>query len=163
MAPRVEREISTDYWRRNMDRRKMLASAGAVAVAGAVSSVASAQETKVRKHASTLASMHQKCLEACQNCESTCNETVNHCMTHLAKGTKEHAACAAIAMSCQEFCSLSAQIIARSCSLASAACTACAKACDACAAECEKIKTDQQMLACAKACRDCATSCRSMA
>lgn len=145
-----------------MDRRKMLASAGAVAAAGAVSGVVSAQEPKTDQRASGLSAMDQKCLEACQDCEATCNETVNHCMAHLAKGMKEHAPCAAIAMSCQEFCSLSTQIIARSCSLASAACTACAKACDACAAECEKIKSDPQIVACAKACRDCATSCRSM-
>jgi hypothetical protein len=149
-----------------MERRNMLATAGAFAAAGAVSGIALGQEPKSKvqgsKRVSTLTPMIERCLEACQNCESICNETVNYCMTHLSKGHKEHAACASVAMSCQEFCSLSTQIIARSCELASVSCAACAKACDACAAECEKIKTDQQMMACAKACRDCATSCRSM-
>lgn len=146
-----------------MDRRKMLMSAGGVAVAGAISSFAVAQELKTKTRASSLPPMSERCLEACQNCEATCNETVNYCMTRLSKGHKDHATCAAIAMSCQEFCSLSTQIIARSCSLASVACVACAKACDACAAECEKMTSDEQMMVCAKACRECATSCRSMA
>ena len=145
-----------------MDRRRMLASAGAVAVAGMVSGVAQAQEKSSIKSASTMDKMHQECLDACQSCEVTCNQTVNHCMTHLSQGHKDHAACAALAMSCQEFCGLSAKLIARSCTLAPDACAACAKACDACAAECEKMKTDEQMSACAKDCRKCAAACRKM-
>jgi hypothetical protein len=89
--------------------------------------------------------------------------TVNYCVTHLASGRKEHAACAAMAMSCQDFCGLCVKLVARSCTLAQAACEACAKACDACAAECEKMKTDVQMGACAKQCRECAAACRKMA
>ena len=145
-----------------MDRRKMFASAGALAVAGMVSGVAQGQEKSPTKPASNLDKMHQDCLDVCQSCEVTCNVTVKHCMTHLSQGHKDHAACAELAMSCQEFCGLSAKLIARSSTLAPDICAACAKACDACATECEKMKTDEQMIACAKACRECATACRKM-
>ncbi len=147
-----------------MDRRNMLVSAGAVALAGVAAGVSRGQESgAATKSTAGLDKLHQSCLEISQNCESTCNATVNHCMTHLAEGHKEHAACAAVAMSCQEFCGLSAKLIARSCTLAPAACQACATACDACATECEKMKSDAQMTACGKACRECAAACRKMA
>ena len=146
-----------------MDRRTILASAGAVAAAGVLAGVTRGQEKGSSSKTSVgLDKMHAACLEACQDCEAKCNETLNYCMTHLSQGHKDHAACAAIAMSCQEFCSLSTQLIARSRTLAPAACAACAKACDACATECEKMKSDEQIIACAKACRECATSCRKM-
>lgn len=146
-----------------MDRRNMLVSAGAIAVVGMAAGVAQAQGKSSTMTASKLDKMHQDCLDACQRCEATCNETVKHCMTHLSQGHKDHAGCAEIALSCQDFCGLSAKLIARSCTLAPSACAACAKACDACAAECEKMKTDEQMVACANACRECAAACRSMA
>jgi len=147
-----------------MDRRTILASAGVAAAAGVFAEVMQGQEKVAsQKTAIGLDKMHAACLEACQDCEAMCNEIINYCMTHLSQGHKDHAACAAIAMSCQEFCSLSTQLIARSCTLAPAACVACAKACDACASECEKMKSDEQMVACAKACRECAASCRKMA
>ncbi|MBL8855783.1 MAG: four-helix bundle copper-binding protein [Planctomycetaceae bacterium] len=146
-----------------MDRRYMLASAGAVVLAGAAARGAFGQEVgAVSKPTALLDKMHQDCLDICQRCEATCNVTLHYCMTHLANGHKEHAACAALAMSCQDFCGLSAKIIARSCTLTSAACEACAKACEACATECEKMKSDEQMAACAKQCRECAASCRKM-
>lgn len=146
-----------------MDRRHMLASAGAVALAGVAASVSRGQESgAASKPTAALDKMHQECLDICQRCEATCNTTVNYCVTHLANGHKEHASCAAIAMSCQDFCGLSAKLIARSCTLTPAACEACAKACEACAAECEKMKSDAQMVACAKDCRDCAAACRKM-
>lgn len=146
-----------------MDRRHMLASAGAVALAGVAASVSRGQERGADAKSPTgLDRMHQDCLDICQRCEATCNVTVNYCMTHLADGHKEHAACAAMALSCQDFCGLSAKVIARSSTLVPAACEACAKACEACAAECEKMKSDSQMTACAKQCRECAASCRKM-
>jgi hypothetical protein len=146
-----------------MDRRTILTSAGALATAGVLAGVTQAQDKRSSsKTSSGLDKMHAACLEACQDCAAKCNETVNYCMTHLSQGHKDHAACAAVAMSCQEFCSLSTQLIGRSCTLAAAACNACATACDACASECEKMKGDEQMIACAKVCRECADSCRTM-
>jgi len=147
-----------------MDRRNLLASAGAVTLASVAAGVSHGQERgTASKSTASLDKMHQDCLDICQSCEAACNVTVNYCVTHLASGHKEHAACAAMAMSCQDFCGLSAKLIARSCTLAPAACEACAKACEACATECEKMKSDAQMAACAKLCRECAAACRKMA
>ncbi len=146
-----------------MDRRTILTTASAIAAAGFLAGVTQAQEKGASsKKSSGLDKMHAACLKACQDCAAKCNETVNYCMSHLSQGHKDHAACAALAMSCQEFCSLSTQLIARSCKLAPAACEACATACDACASECEKVAADEQMTACAKVCRQCAESCRTM-
>ena len=147
-----------------MDRRNLLASAGAVALASVAAGISHGQEGgAASKSEPALNKMHQDCLDICQSCEATCNMIVNYCVTHLASGHKGHAACAAMAMSCQDFCGLSAKLVARSCTLAPAACEACAKACEACAAECEKMKTDAQLAACAKQCRECAAECRKMA
>lgn len=63
------------------------------------------------KPAVGLDKMHQECFDICQRCEATCNVTLHYCMTHLASGHKEHAACAALAMSCQDFCGLSAKLL----------------------------------------------------
>lgn len=146
-----------------MDRRTILTSASALAAAGVLAGVAQAQGKETSSKTSAgLDKTHADCLKACQDCAAKCNEIVHYCMGHLSQGQKDHAACAALAMSCQEFCSLSAQLIARSCMLAPAACKACVTACDACASECEKAKADEQMIACARACRQCAESCRMM-
>lgn len=146
-----------------MDRRTILTSASAIAAAGVLAGAAQAHGKETTSKTSFgLDKTHADCLKACQDCAAKCNESVHYCMDHLSQGKKDHAACAALAMSCQEFCSLSAQLIARSCMLAPAACKACETACDACASECEKVKADEQMIACAKACRQCAESCRMM-
>lgn len=146
-----------------MDRRDLLASAGAVALVSVSAGISRGfVGGEIAKSTSTLDKLHQECLDICQGCEAACNMTVTYCVTHMASGHKEHAACAALAMSCQDFCGLSAKLIARSCTLAPASCEACAKACEACATECEKIKSDAQLAACAKICRECAAACRKM-
>lgn len=149
-----------------MNRRELLTTAGATAAAAVVvGSGARAQEQR-RSHSPVMAQrnrMHQHCLDECIHCETICNETAQHCMAQVAAGKLEHLRPAESALACQDFCGLSAKLIARSCPMMTAACEACAKACDACAAECEKNTSDEQMQACAKACRDCAASCREMA
>jgi len=146
-----------------MDRRTMFASAGAAAIAGTVASKAFSQENATASHPKhTMNAAHQACLEACQSCESTCNAMISHCLTHASEGHKEHVSSARAAITCQDFCGLSAKLIARMDSLAMANCEVCAKACDACAAECEKMPSDKQMAACAKECRACAALCRKM-
>jgi hypothetical protein len=146
-----------------MNRRDLLASAGTLALANVAIGVARGQgPTTASKSIPGLDKMHQDCLDICQSCETTCNTTLSYCMTHLANGHKDHAACAAMVLSCQEFCGVSAKLLARSCVLTPIACAASAKACEACAAECDKMKSDKQMVACAAACRECAAACQKM-
>lgn len=146
-----------------MNRRHLLASASAAALASVAAPFLSGQEVGVAAKPGTgLDKLQQDCLETCQRCEATCNATLNYCLSHLAKGHATHAACAALLASCQDFCGLSAKIIARASTLMSVACEANAQACDACAAECDKLKSDAQMAACAEQCRACAVACRKM-
>jgi hypothetical protein len=143
-----------------MDRRSALLSTGVAAVAGLVAANVHADEHAA--HANHGSNSMSECLEACQSCEMTCNETLAYCMKHIAEGHKDHAPCAELVLSCQEFCGLSAKLMARSSPLHKVGCQACASACDACATECEKMPADEQMAQCAKACRKCAAECRKM-
>ncbi len=147
-----------------MDRRTVLTTASAAAFAGTMIGRVCGQENKAGAHAHLeMNDVHGACLEACQSCESICNATLSHCLTHLSAGHKEHAACARSATTCQDLCGLSAKLIARGDAFAVAVCAVCAQACEACAVQCESMSSDSQMSICAKACRVCAAACKKMA
>lgn len=149
-----------------MDRREMLTTAGAAAAAGLVLAGNASGDDRRRSNspkAMSRSSMHEECLDKCQQCETICNETAHHCLTQAGNGLKDHVRAAEIALTCEEFCGLAAKLIARSCDMTMDTCQLCAKVCEACAKECEKIDSDKQMMACAKACRECAATCRKMA
>jgi Domain of Unknown Function (DUF326) len=145
-----------------MDRRKLLATS-TVAFAGLAAGKVFAQDGKPGQHSQHLDAMHQKCLELCQNCESLCNQIIDHCLRPHSDNGKIHAECARAAMTCQDFCGLSAKLMSRMDKLSPDLCKLCAQSCDACAVECEKIKDDPQMKACAKLCRECSEACKKMA
>lgn len=145
-----------------MDRRQMITTATAVSAAGVFQKSAAAEGPPPKKALWAASPKRDDCLKACQECEVLCNELIDHCLNHLAKGSKDHAACVRFAISCQDLCSLSVRLIARSCEFSSASCKTCAQACDACADACEKLGSDRQLAACAKACRQCAKRCRDM-
>jgi len=67
-----------------------------------------------------------------------------------------------LTMDCQEFCVLSATLIARGSPLMHYSCEACADACRACAEACEKHPASEIVKACAEKCRTCERSCREM-
>lgn len=147
-----------------MNRREMITVAGAAAAAGVLISGrnAVAAEDRAAHSAKHRDPIHNDCLKACTDCRTVCNETAGHCLALTTSGKNEHAAAVELTLACEEFCGLSAKLIARRDLLMFTACEACAKACDACAAECEKIASDEQMAACAKSCRACAKTCRAM-
>jgi hypothetical protein len=147
-----------------MNRREMLTVAGAAAAAGVLVSgrtVMGAEQVGSHraKHRDPI---HNECLRACTDCGTVCNETASHCLELVTNGKNEHTAAVELTLACEEFCSLSAKLIARGNPLMFTSCESCAKACDVCAIECEKLATDDQMAACAKACRACAKACREM-
>jgi len=106
--------------------------------------------------------VHGDCLHACNDCAIVCNETYHYCFDHIKDGHPEHSKAAQLAMDCQEFCKLSAELMARESPMMGMACSACADACKLCAEECAK-HNDPQMKECEEACKACEKSCREMA
>ncbi len=90
-----------------------------------------------------------------------CNETFHYCFEHIKDGHKEHDKAAQLTIDCQEFCRLSAELMARESPMMGLACLSCADACRLCAEECAQ-HDDPQMMECAEACRACEKSCRMM-
>jgi len=140
----------------------MLGVLGAGAVGLAAVSRVVADEPKGHHHHDK---MHEDCMKACGECAKACSETAEHCLGMLSEGTgdrKMHAKVHALTMDCQEFCVLSATLIARGSSLMQYACDACAEACRVCAEACDKHPAEEIVKTCAEKCRACETSCRAM-
>ena len=106
--------------------------------------------------------LHGDCLKACEACTAVCNETFHHCFEMVKDGHTGHHKIATVTIDCQEFCGLTAELMARESPLISVACLACTEACKTCAAVCIR-HDDPQMKECAEACRKCEAACREMA
>jgi len=148
-----------------MERRELLGvlGAGAVGLAALSRGAVGADEDHSGHHHRD--KVHEDCLKACGECAKVCNETAAHCLEQLRDGTgdrKVHAQVHAMAMDCQEFCVLSATLIARDSELMLSACDACAEACRSCAAACDKHPASEIVKACAEKCRTCESTCRAM-
>ncbi len=149
---------------KTMHRRELLGwmGTGAAGLFVAGRNEAQAQEHD-HEHANHKLDEHLKILGECIR---ACNEASHHCLEHLKTGTGEHrehhAKAHELALDCQEFCVLTATLMARSSPLARFAHQACAEACGCCAEECEKGHGDI-MKECATRCRECEQACRTMA
>lgn len=109
--------------------------------------------------------IHDEDISIMEVCAKYCNEAARHCLDLLATAsgdTKYHARAHENTIACQDFCHLSAQLMARHSELSAIAHEANAKACDACAEVCEESDA-QIMKECAEKCRECAEHCRKMA
>jgi len=146
-----------------MERREMLGVLGAGTMGlVALSRVAVGAEQAEHHHHDKA---HEDCMKACGECAKACNETASHCLEQLREGSgdrKIHAEVHSLTMDCQEFCVLSATLIARGSNLMQYACEACADACRACAAACDKHPASEMVKQCAEKCRACERSCREM-
>ncbi len=148
-----------------MDRRELLTAFGASA-AGllATGALAAAPGGDEEHHHHHLDKTHDDCLKACTSCARECNMLAHHCLDKILEGGSAvslHVKGHSLAMDCQEFCTLSANMIARQSNLMQYSCESCAEACRCCAEVCEK-SNDAAMKACAAVCRECETSCRTM-
>jgi hypothetical protein len=103
----------------------------------------------------------QRCIDACDSCQSICVETVTHCLRM--GGAHAEAAHIGLLLDCAQICATSADFMRRASPLHARVCGVCAEVCDRCAEDCERLGDDAQMKACAEACRHCARSCRAMA
>ena len=136
-----------------MDRRGLL---GVVAGAAGLMTIGGSE---VRA-----ANDHDEHLKILGECFKVCNEAARHCLDSLKKGgphAEQHAKSHEAAMDCQSFCALTAELMARSSSMAAYAHRACADACRDCATACESHQAEI-MTQCVKVCRDCEKVCREM-
>jgi len=148
-----------------MDRRELLGvlGAGAVGLAALSRGETRADEDKSSHHHHD--KVHADCMKACGECAKVCNETASHCLEQLAEGSgdrKVHAKVHELTMDCQDFCILSATLIARDSDLMQYSCEACAEACRCCAEACDKHPASEMVKDCAEKCRTCERACREM-
>ena len=151
-----------------MDRRELLGilgtgAAGLAALAGR-EAVAEQQDREHHAH-DHHNKAHEECMKKCGECAKTCNEAAHHCLEQLKNegiDRKAHARAAALTMDCQEFCVISAKLIARDSELMVYSCQACADACKDCIEACERVAQSEMMKRCADTCRECEKSCREM-
>ena len=144
-----------------MDRRELLGVLGATAagLAAVTGGTASAQEKADHKHAE--GDIHEKCAEACSDCEKECNQGFHHCFKQVQAGKQDYAKAMHLCVDCGDICSTSGKLVARMSPLMAHTCRACAACCDDCIAACEELN-DPGMKEVVEALRKCAKSCREM-
>jgi hypothetical protein len=146
-----------------MERRELLGVLGAGAVG--LTALARANAGAVPDEHRHLDQTQEDCLKACGECARACGETARHCLEQLAEGSgdrKIHARVHERTMDCQEFCVLSATLIARGSDMMRFACEACAAACRECAEACDQHPASEVVKECAEKCRACERACRTM-
>ncbi|RUL83574.1 four-helix bundle copper-binding protein [Tautonia sociabilis] len=146
-----------------MDRRELLGVLGATAagLAAATGGKALGQEARAHAHAHAEGDIHERCAEACLDCEKQCNRGFHHCYTQVQAGKPGHAKAMHLCVDCGEVCSTAAKLVARMSPLMVHTCLACAESCDDCIAECEKLD-DPEMKAVVESLKTCAAACREM-
>jgi hypothetical protein len=148
-----------------MDRRELLSVLGASAIGLTALSRDEARADEREEEHHHHDKVHEDCMRACGECAKSCNETASHCLEQICQGSgdrKAHAQVHALTMDCQEFCVLSAILIARHSDLMQYSCEACAEACRCCAEACDKHPASEMVKECAEKCRRCERSCREM-
>lgn len=103
----------------------------------------------------------QKCIDACEDCNKVCLDTIKHCRTMGGKHVeKSHIN---LLNDCAEICKSSADFMKRESNYSIDICKLCSDICDACALSCENVDPfEEKMRECANTCRDCAMTCREM-
>ena len=139
-----------------MDRRELLGVLGATAAGLAAVTGAKAQD-EVGRHGH----IHERCAEACVDCEKHCNRGFHHCYRQVQAGKQEHAKAMHLCVDCGDVCSTAGKLVARMSPLMVQTCRACAESCVACCAVCEKLN-DPEMKGVIESLRKCAEACREM-
>jgi hypothetical protein len=141
-----------------MDRREMLGIMGASAAGFLAVGGGAARADHER-------GKHDEHIEMFGKCAKLCAESASHCLDVLCKGEgnrEAHARALEMAAGCEEFCKLTAGLMACDSPLKHYAMAACGHACHDCAEACEKAGGDQIMAECVKKCRECAEMCHKM-
>lgn len=104
---------------------------------------------------------HDKCADACFDCEKECSEAFHYCCKQLSSGKATHAKAMHLCVDCADICSTAGKLVSRKSPLMVFTCQACAECCDACVAECDKL-SDADLKECCDALRKCSTACKEM-
>ena len=91
-----------------MDRRELLGVLGATAAGLAIAGGARAARAGHDKE-----DIHEKCADACSDCEKECNQAFHHCYKQVASGKAGHAKAMHLCVDCGEVCSTAAKLVAR--------------------------------------------------
>lgn len=103
----------------------------------------------------------ERCIADCQDCATTCNETLRHCLEM--GGRHADAGHIALMLDCVAICEATAASMARGSEAHRLFCAACVEVCRLCEQDCRTLGDgDATMLACAEMCRQCADSCEQM-
>ena len=145
-----------------MDRREMLGfvGAGAAGLAALAGGSASAQEPK-HDHKHAEGDVHEKCAEACVDCEKECNQGFHHCFKQVQTGKNEHAKAMHLLADCGDICGTSGKLVARMSPLMTYTCRACGECCQATIAAVEALG-DSEMKVTLEALRHCQQTCTEM-
>jgi hypothetical protein len=94
------------------------------------------------------------CLEAWENCQKACTQTLNYCLQRGGSYTDMKLMCllrdcAEMSVMCVNLATDGSEFMGRTCQL-------CAEMCQRCAFVCQNIGNDLELKACADVCRQCA-------
>lgn len=142
-----------------MDRRELLGVLGATAAG--LTALTGGPALAQQGHAPKEGDIHEKCADACSDCEKECNRGFHHCYKQVQAGKADHAKAMHLCVDCGEVCSTAGKLVARMSPLMTFTCHACAESCEACLAECEKLH-DPAMKETIESLKKCAASCREM-
>ncbi len=141
-----------------MDRREMLGIVGA----GAAGMLAMGGTARAGEGSH---GEHDEHIEHLGKCARACAEAGAHCLKELCKGgghAEAHARALELAAGCQEFCKLTAGLMACHNPLAKYAFESCSWACRDCAEGCEKAGGGKEMEECVKMCKMCEEMCKEL-
>lgn len=147
-----------------MERRELLGVLGATAagLAAVTGGQALAQDRKkADDHKHGEGDIHEKCAEACVDCEKECNQGFHHCFKQVQAGKAGHAKAMHLCVDCGDICGTAGKHVARMSPLMAITCHACAESCDACIKECETLN-DPEMKETIASLKACAATCREM-
>lgn len=143
-----------------MDRREMLGSMGALAMAAVAAQASAADHDHHHHHGAK----NQALVDSASDCVKTGEACINHCLDLLAQGDKEMATCAksvnemlAVCAALQRLATTDSKFLPKYAKLAG-------EVCDACEKECRKHeKKHAECKACADSCAVCLKECKKIA
>lgn len=111
-------------------------------------------------HAVKMSPQMQKCIDACMESHSRCEQTMTYCL--MQGGQHADMAMMGPLMDCADMTRMCADMMMRQSPMAMEMAAMCAKVANKCAEACMSMGSDSVMKECANACRMCAEACQAM-
>lgn len=147
----------------SFNRRNLLNTSAALALAAATTSALAAQDHAHHDHGSmTGAAPHAALLTSLADCINKGQACLAHCLVLLGEGEKEMAPCAQSVNQMLAICTALQSLANQQAPLLKAMARTALEACESCEKECLKHKKHEPCNACGKACNDCAKQCKAL-